>query len=150
MTLVKTERRSETLEQMDKDALQLRMSWMQALETALHRSLRALIDLDLEGLRSATAEQILLAGELAMIVSRDSRAQKNPEPAGDDKPPIFVFAADLPGELRSSEKRILDALRLQSAVLARSQRKQRVLANMLAGAGLPYGPLPARRLPFRS
>jgi hypothetical protein len=125
-------------------ALRSHLKWTQALESSLNRSLRALIDLNLESLRSATAEQILLAQEMAAMLEGGHEAQNNPQPAGDE-PQVLVPAVELPGELRSMQRRIYEALRLQSAVLVRSQRKQSVLANMLAGVGVPYGPLPVRR-----
>jgi hypothetical protein len=46
-------------------------------------------------------------------------------------------------ELRRSCQRVLEATRLQAALLARARTKLRVLANMLAGQSVNYGPLVA-------
>jgi hypothetical protein len=49
-------------------------------------------------------------------------------------------------ELRVAAERICMAIRVQSALLARSQAKLRVMANMLASPSMSYGPMLAARL----
>jgi hypothetical protein len=57
----------------------------------------------------------------------------------------MVEAAPPGLELRNCALRICHAIRLQAALLVRLQNKLRVLANMLAGPGLTYGPPPPIR-----
>ena len=59
----------------------------------------------------------------------------------------FLFSAATPGlreKFRRHSDRILEAARVQAALLARAQSKLRVLANMLAGPSIIYGPLPGQ------
>jgi len=97
------------------------LALMRRLEASLGASREALLALDLAGMARATREQIVLLGELRAGYAGASGSQ----------------------DLRRSAQRILDAARLQSALLARAQRKLRVVASMLAGPSSTYKPLSA-------
>jgi hypothetical protein len=116
---------------------------MAALEAGLEESRKALLALDLAGLVKGTREQVLLSRELAAVL------YENGQSAAVAGPP------DLAGELgrqqmeidqvRIMGRRIIGAIRLQHALLARSQSKLRVMANMRAGPSAAYGPMLASR-----
>ncbi len=106
----------------------VRIRLLGALEASLLRSQKALLRLDLEGIHRGTREQVGLVAELAAIPMRC---------AGE---PTDVLA----GEIRQGEVRTLQAARVQAALLARGRAKLRMLANMLAGPGVNYGPFPGR------
>jgi hypothetical protein len=111
------------------------LGWMEELEASLLGSHSALLALDLAGIERGTTEQADLIGKFVV------RRQAVREQSADG---LFRVPADAPGlarELRHRAMRILYAARLQSALLARSQTKLRVLANMLAGPSVDYGPL---------
>jgi len=111
------------------------LAWMGELEASLKVSHEALLKLDLARIEYRTSEQASLMGKLDAV-----RKQSEDGALG--------LAAHAPGparELRACGTRILEAARLQSALLARAQGKLRVLGNMLAGPGADYGPLLARQ-----
>ena len=92
--------------------------------------------LDLAGIEQRTSEQAGLMKKFDAMrrQSRDG-TQGFPTPS-----------AGLEKELRLSGTRILEAARLQSALLARAQSKLRVMANMLADPSVDYGRLLARQV----
>jgi hypothetical protein len=105
-----------------------RVELLQQLEASLIRSHRALIALDLAAIGQGTREQRTLCRNLAAEIrqsntARDGRAAENPE---------------LAREQRCWERRVLEASRLQAALLKRAQRKLVVIGNMLAGAERNY------------
>jgi len=128
--------RSDRNPRFDHVALSSRLALMSKLEASLEASLRALLALDLSEIERRTKEQAALSTELAAV-----RMQS---PALGD-PAAARKASDLFQESQSMEFRILDALRLQSAVLKRSQSKLRVMANMLADPSAAYTRPPAKR-----
>jgi hypothetical protein len=113
---------------------------MAALEASVEGSRKTLLALDLPELVSRTREQILLSRQLAAVLY---------EACGDGD--ALCRAAGLTGEFGSQQvereqartiaKRIIAAIRLQYALLARSRTKLRVMANMLAGTSAAYGPI---------
>jgi hypothetical protein len=122
----------------DAEFLVSQLTLMKALEVSLNFSRRALAVLDLEGLRQGTQEQVLLSRQLAAVFDGTSHASSG----GGGQQPEIAVASQAWHELRITAVRILALLRLQSALLRRSQAKLRVLANMLAGVSVVYGPLP--------
>ena len=113
-----------------------RLAWLGELEASLTGSRKALQALDLAGIEQRTREQVDLIREFDALRRRQT---------GDDGAPGFaVGAPELEKELRRSGTRILEALRLQAALLARARCKLRVLANMLAGPSIDYGRLLAK------
>lgn len=131
----------------DEDFLRFRLAWLSALEVSFERSQRALRALDLAGIERGTSEQIGLirkldatCGEGAERLAKDrtgAEQEFDAELAGDLK-------RELKKEIHRSAQRILQALRLQAALLARGNAKLRVLENMLAAPGVPYGDWLAR------
>jgi hypothetical protein len=109
---------------------------MEELEASLLGSQQALLALDLAGIEQRTSEQAGLMKKFDAMrrQSRDG-TQGFPTPS-----------AGLEKELRLSGTRILEAARLQSALLARAQSKLRVMANMLADPSVDYGRLLARQV----
>jgi len=116
----------------DESAL-ARLAWMGKLEASLVGSHKALLALDLAGIEQRTVEQIGLIREFAAM-----RRPREPEDEALDR---ALRTPTLEKELRRSGTRILDAVRVQAALLARAQSKLRVLANLLAGPSVDYGRL---------
>jgi len=118
---------------------------MRQLYMSLCAGHRALLALDLAGIERSTMDQAELGRKLAEYIPRGTRSAGN---AGNKKRPpaenraggFAGCAPEMEAELRRGERDVLQALRLQGALLARSQHKLRVMANMLAGPGVSYGP----------
>lgn len=124
----------------DESAL-ARLAWMVELEASLRGSRKALMALDLAGIECRTSEQI------GLIRKFDALRRL---PVDDGASGLAVRAPELARELQSSGTRILEAARLQAALLARARSKLRILANMLAGPSVTYGPfLAANSVPAR-
>jgi hypothetical protein len=117
----------------DEAALGSRLALMSRLETSLKAGLRALLALDLAGVERCTRELNSLGSELTALLKDAATAER--VGAGD--------ALEIGRELGRTQARILDAIRLQSAVLKRAQAKLRVLANMLADPSAAYTLPPA-------
>jgi hypothetical protein len=117
---------------------------MRQLEASLHGSRKALLALDLVSIERETREQV------GLIVGLDTvRQQALTPPASGIRPPKNGAPEnggepELGEELRQSAHRILSAARLQAALLMRARSKLHVLANMLAGTSVDYGPLLAK------
>lgn len=109
--------------------------WMEELEASLLGSHRALLALDLAGMEQRTREQADLIGKFNAI-----RRQ-----SGDAAPGLPAHTPGWEKEFQRSRRRILEAVRLQAALLARAQSKLRVLANMMAGPSIDYGQLLAQK-----
>lgn len=116
------------------------LAWMEKLEASLLGSHSALLGLDLAGIERGTREQADLIGRSDAV-----RRQAVREESADGLFRLPGDAPELARKLRGSAMRILQSARLQSALLARAQSKLRVLANMMAGPSVDYGPLLARR-----
>lgn len=118
--------------------LRLRLAVLRAFEASFERSQGALRTLDLTRIERATADQIVLIRKFRATWGNASEREFDFELSGELK-------EEIKQEIRRSAQRILQALRLQAALLARQNGKLRVLANMLAGPGVPYGDWLARR-----
>jgi hypothetical protein len=124
-----------------KESLRACLVLMGELEASLQSSQKALLALDLAKIECETKYQADLIQRFDALgrQSMTSRAaEKSAEPGalGSSFP-----LPELEQELRRSQTRILDALRLQTALLLRARAKLNVLGNMLAGPSAPYGPL---------
>jgi hypothetical protein len=113
---------------------------MHKLEASLEASRRALLALDLAAIERGTSEQAGLVREFDALL-RQTREDGRPDLSG---PSLSMGPRERQEMLRQSAQRILEAARLQAALLARAQRKLRVLANTLAGPSVNYGRLWAR------
>jgi len=109
------------------DLVRCQLGLMAELEASLDASRKALLALDLAGIELGTREQIGLLRNLEAVRQRSRLA----------------CPAELEHETRRCGHRILQAALLQSALLARARAKLRVVANMLAGQSVTYGPLVA-------
>lgn len=109
------------------DFARLGLELMGELEASLDGSRKALLALDLAGIEMRTREQVGLLRRLEAVRQRSMLADP---PAQRD-------------ETKRCGNRILQAARLQAALLARARAKLRVVANMLAGQSVTYGPLVA-------
>jgi hypothetical protein len=117
-------------------ALRTRLALMRRMQASLFGSRKALLSLDLAGIEQGTREQVELsmkleeeigrAGALADNMGFTARAPK--------------LESELDKDLRHCEHEVLQALRLQSALLVRARSRLRVLSNMLAGTSVNYGP----------
>jgi hypothetical protein len=115
-----------------------RRALLRELEASLEGSRKALLALDLAGIERGTREQEGLLREFeAVLRHRMNGAAHAPEPEGEPGPEPEPEPEE---ETRRSGNRILEAARLQAALLVRAQCKLRVLANMLAGPSVTYGP----------
>ena len=130
----------KTAEERAEELLRARLVLMHELEASLEGSRKALVALDLAQIESGTSDQAGLILEFAALLER-CRSSRAAQPGA---PRLRSYPRELKEKLCGSQNRILDALRLQVALLARAQGKLRVLGNMLADPTVPYGPLLAR------
>jgi hypothetical protein len=122
-----------------------RLALMEGLRASLGHSHQALVGLDLAGIEQGTREQLILIRSLA---SELRQAQAAETQAAETQVPETRLASDgweLAQELRRSAVKVVEAARLQAALLRRAQHKLVVMANMLAGAERDYGPPPLRQ-----
>lgn len=127
--------------EMQDEVICRRLRIMQELLSSLSASHESLVKLDLNGIEHGTRDQVSLSRKLGENLSAESAnvregsgiAERAPADAGE------LRAAGLrAAELRQVESQVLQALRLQSALLGRARRKLRILANMLAGPSGNY------------
>ncbi|MFZ0814510.1 MAG: hypothetical protein WAM78_03270 [Candidatus Sulfotelmatobacter sp.] len=102
------------------------LALLSQMEASLDGSQKALLARDLAGIEQGTREQRALAGEIEAVL------RKGIAPSGNG----------LEEELRRRRNRVLDAGRVQAALLARARRQLRVLVNMLTDPSANYGPMP--------
>jgi hypothetical protein len=124
---------------------------LRQLEASLGCSHCALLALDLVRIEQETGEQIRLSRELASLHRRaevqaaPSRIQADAiSRSGDQGGGIDLAAgtyAAAAAEVRRSAKDVLQAGRVQAALLRRAQHHLLVLANTLAGSSINYGRL---------
>jgi len=119
---------------------------MAALEASLEGSRSALISLDVAGLAARTREQIGLSHELAAVLHQASGQIEPPSGMPDLSQPFAREQLQIES-MRPIAHRIIFAIRLQSALLARLRIKLRVMANLLAGCSAAYGPILSGRWP---
>jgi hypothetical protein len=107
------------------------------LEASLQASRKALLALDLAAIERGTSEQAGLIREFAALLRQSGE---------NVRPGLSAGTPERRETFQQNAQRILEAARLQAALLARAQRKLRVLANMLAGPSVIYGGLWARNV----
>jgi hypothetical protein len=127
------------------DLVRLRLALMGELEASLDASRKSLLALNLTGIELGTREQVGLLRNLEAVLRRSMAAPgREKQPTEDRTQAWLAYAPELEDETRRCCHRILQAARLQAALLARARAKLRVVANMLAGQSVTYGPLVAR------
>jgi len=119
---------------------------LRQLEASLCHGHSALLALDLAGIDRETREQVGLSRKIAGEIRRgtESTVSVRETEVETRAPASAERAPEMLEELARVISRVLQALRLQTALLARARGKLRVLANMLADPSVTYGPLPAR------
>jgi hypothetical protein len=129
----------------DDELFRSRLALMTALEISLESSRKALLSLDVAGIERGTGEQIGWIREFDTVFLRSMARVPAKRFSAENVALEPACEPHLEQDLRRSEKRVQDALRLQAALLARAARKLRVIANMLAGASASYGPFPEQK-----
>jgi hypothetical protein len=114
---------------------------MRELEGSLDASRKALLALDLNGIERGTREQVGLIRKLEAVLHSSGRPRVQEKQREGQAFDSSASACELEAERTQCQSRILQATRLQAALLARARYKLRVLANMLAGCSINYGPL---------
>lgn len=123
------------------DLVRHRLALMGELEASLDASRKALLALNLAGIELGTREQVGLLRKLEAVLQRSmAPLERERRPAEDRAQARLAYAPELENETRRCGHRILQAARLQAALLARARAKLRVVANMLAGQSVTYGP----------
>jgi hypothetical protein len=142
-----SESRSVLAERFAPERLQL----LRDLETSLGGSRQALLALDLAGIEQGTREQVALVRELQkypkMHIPRPRLGQIGERRKGKTQETgaeVPTWSREMAEDVRRCEEAVLQAARVQAALLARARRKLRILANMLAGPSLNYSCLFAK------
>lgn len=135
--------RDVALKNLTTDALSApeNLELLRELEASLLRSRAALLALDLDGIAQGTLEQIELVRAMTSSGQREMQTERNPETVAAD---ARVSAPEIAAELKLCAASVLQAGRVQAALLDRMQRKLRILGNMLAGPSVSYGCVLAR------
>ena len=110
---------------------------LEKLEESIVRGCGALLKLDLEGIENGTREQLQLLQQFAEV--RPWLAEAVGASAKSSSEIAEQGTADA-RRLKVAALRVIHATRVQLALLARAQRKLRVVAHMLAGPGACYLP----------
>jgi hypothetical protein len=125
---------------------QARLALLRELQASLLASRNALLALDLAAIGQGTREQIELSlklgrniGVAATSAARIGRLME-PRPASLAPELEPELEPEFKADLKRAELEVMQALRLQSALLARARSKLRVLSNLLAGPSVNYGP----------
>jgi len=124
----------------DNEPVRTRLVFMRQLLASLSASRKALLGMDLAAIEQGTREQSGLSRVLAEMVRSRRLSVIQSCTSTQEHAAGLVCDSDPGGELKRTESEVMQALRLQSALLARVQRKMRVMANMLADPSLNYGP----------
>jgi hypothetical protein len=134
-----SESRSLTVGRFSPERLQL----LRELEASLGGSRQALLALDLAGIEQGTREQVALVRELQKFpeMQTGERHEGGTQETGAEVP---TWSRETAEDVRRCEEAVLQAARVQAALLARARRKLRILANMLAGPSLNYSCLFAK------
>lgn len=103
------------------DALLRRLALMHELQASLAQSRQAVVALNLPAMDQGTREQWRLSRKLQAEIQGQAHLPERTQ------------------ELVRSEYGVMQALRLQAALLAKAQRKLQVLRNTLAGSATNYG-----------
>ncbi|MFZ1008603.1 MAG: hypothetical protein WAN65_17310 [Candidatus Sulfotelmatobacter sp.] len=131
-----------------------RLQLLRELEASLNGSRQSLLALDLAGIEQGTREQVGLVREIQrfpereMHMPRPGRKETRERPEGGTQETSgserSAWSREMAEEVRRCEQSVLQAARVQAALLARARRKLRILANMLAGPSLNYSCLFAK------
>jgi hypothetical protein len=124
--------------QQESEAVAISLLLLGELEESLQRSIQATLSMDVTVLEAETRQQIGLTRALSVAMPRHDLSQFANAITTLAKPELAE--ADLPAEVRRTRSRIIEAVRLQAALLSRARSKLRVLANMLSGPSVLYGP----------
>src|SRR5271166_383469 len=128
----------------DSTTCRLTLRLMLELEASLHAGRKPLLALDLDGIERETGEQVRLMCQLDAVLKRSQAARA----CGNQPSKMLELCqadhCEPERDLRLCCHRILEAARLQAALLVRLRWKLRVLANMLAGRSVTYRPPAAR------
>jgi len=97
--------------------------------------------MDLAGIERQTEGQADLIRKFERLLAEGMQAQASRQQAEKDtRSAAHLWSPGLEEEIRWKAHRIAEATRLQAALLTRAQCKLRILANMLAGFSVIYGP----------
>jgi hypothetical protein len=110
------------------------------LESSLQSSQRALLARDLAGIEQHTGEQIRLRRALEILWSKNLPQASDPMPFDSMLNDPMPYARAGASELRLAQMRVLHLGRVQAALLARAQRRARMLSHLFAGPGASYAP----------
>jgi hypothetical protein len=110
------------------------------LESSLQSSQRALLARDLAGIEQHTGEQIRLRRALEILWSQNLPQASDPMPFDSMLNDPMPYARAGASELRLAQMRVLHLGRVQAALLARAQRRARMLSHLFAGPGASYAP----------
>jgi hypothetical protein len=110
---------------------------MVKLHASLHCSHRALLALDLANIERETSEQAGFIREFGAL--KRAPLARSERQAEETKLDLSACTPELEEKFRRTATEILEAARLQAALLERAQCKLRVLARMLAGPSVTYG-----------
>jgi hypothetical protein len=141
--------------QKSEEMARARLALLGELHKSLSGSCEALLALDLVGITRGTREQVGLSLRLAREMAQENQWMVEDQPRAEKQAAphfaasVSAFEPTLEAEIRASQNRVWQALRLQSAILGRARAKLRVLANALAGPSVNYGPPPARSSALR-
>jgi hypothetical protein len=113
-----------------------RLAILAELQVSLEASQKALLARDLDGIEQGTREQVRLQRALALL------ERPHAGPAGDsvDQKSGSQPEVQLPPALASTQTRLVHLARVQAALIARAQRSAKMMARLLAGPGVAYGP----------
>jgi len=116
---------------------------LRELEASLQRSIRAILLMDAAVLEGETRQQIGLMRAISVATPRTDPgllANGRTESAKMELDGREWADPELLDKVRQGRGRIIEAVRLQAALLSRARGKLQVLANMLSGPSVLYGP----------
>jgi hypothetical protein len=114
---------------------------MAELEASLLCSRKALLAMDLAGIERQTGEQRALIRKFEKLLVEGRLAQPSQlQSEKDTRSAAHLWSPGLEEKVRRKANQMAEATRLQAALLTRAQCKLRILANMLAGSSVIYGP----------
>lgn len=137
---------------------------LRELEASLQRSIRAIVLMDVAVLEAETRQQLGLSRAISVATPRGAYSRllngttesmkwgltemgltkirlTKMELAESELLESELHESEWRAEVWQSRGRIIEAVRLQAALLSRARGKLRVLANMLRGPSALYGPL---------
>lgn len=117
---------------------ELQIAQMTRIGNAYRALESALLGRNLESLEQANAELVRCQAELRNIGYENSRRTDSPDDAAG-------LSSEELEQLREAQMRILQLGRVQAALLARAQGSLAMLANILGGSEVIYGPPAGKR-----